>query len=165
MRSTGEVLGMADSFGLAYFKAQEAAKPQLPLEGTVLISVSRNERDGLVKVAKEFARLGMKILATEGTHAYLAKNGVGSELIKKLYEGRPNILDSITNREIQLVINTPAGKLSQHDDSYIRKTAVKYKIPYITTLSAAKAAVLGIAERRGVPGDVKSLQEYHTDIR
>jgi len=165
MRSTGEVLGMADSFGLAYFKAQEAAKPQLPLEGTVLISVSRNERDGLVKVAKEFARLGMKILATEGTHAYLAKNGVGSELIKKLHEGRPNILDSITNREIQLVINTPAGKLSQHDDSYIRKTAVKYKIPYITTLAAAKAAVLGIAERRGVPGDVKSLQEYHIDIR
>jgi carbamoyl-phosphate synthase large subunit len=164
MRSTGEVLGMADSFGLAYFKAQEAAKPQLPLDGTVLISVSRAERDGLVKVASEFARLGMKILATEGTHAYLAKNGIISEMIKKLHEGRPNILDSITNREIHLVINTPAGKLSQHDDSYIRKTAVKYKIPYITTLAAAKAAVLGIAERRTRPEEVKALQDYHKDI-
>ncbi len=164
MRSTGEVLGLSDSFGLAFYKAEEGASPRLPCEGTVLITVSERDRAGVLKVAKEFEKLGFRIKATEGTRKFLAENGVESELILKVHEGRPNIVDAIANGEIQLVINTPSGKVSQYDDSYIRKAAVKYKIPYITTLTAALAAAKGIAARRsGNPG-VKSLQEYHANI-
>src|SRR5690554_1167907 len=164
MRSTGEVLGIADSFGLAFFKAQEAAKQDLPVNGAVLISVSRRERPAVLEVAQEFRNLGMKILATEGTHIFLKENGIESEFIKKLIEGRPNILDKIMNRKINLVINTPVGKLSQYDDSYIRKAAVKYKVPYITTLAAAKATALGISEWQKKAATVKSLQTYHKEI-
>ena len=165
MRSTGEVLGLADSFGLAFYKAQEAAKSRLPMEGTVLISVSRRERPAVLKAARRFSELGFKIKATEGTHAFLAAHGIDAEPIKKLHEGRPNIADAIKNGEIQLVINTPVGKLSQHDDSYIRKSAIKYKVPHITTISAAVAAAEGIAAYRGRRRGVKSLQECHADIR
>jgi len=165
MRSTGEVLGIADSFGSAFFKAQEAAQQRLPLEGTVLITVSIKERPAVVAVARQFAELGFSIKATQGTHQFLASQGIGSELILKVYEGRPNIVDRIMNGEIQLVINTPSGKMSKHDDSYIRKTAIQYKVPYITTLAAAAAAARGIAAyRQGNPG-VKSLQSYHADIK
>ena len=165
MRSTGEVLGLADSFGLAYYKAEEGAKPALPTEGAVLISVSPYDRPAVLKPAGKFAKLGFRILATEGTHAFLTKNGIEAEVIKKLHEGRPNIIDAITNGRIQLVVNTPIGKLSQHDDSYIRKSAIKYKIPYITTLAAAVAAAEGIAAYRSGGSSVKSLQEYHADIK
>jgi len=164
MRSTGEVLGLADSPGLAFYKAQEGAKQHLPSEGSVLISVSSRERPAVLTTAKKFADLGFTIVATEGTHAFLAENGVDAELIQKLHEGRPNITDAVTNGEIQLVINTPVGKLSQHDDSYIRKSAIKYKIPYITTLSAADAAADGIKAYRQSGSQIKSLQEYHADI-
>jgi carbamoyl-phosphate synthase large subunit len=168
MRSTGEVLGMADSFGLAFYKAEAGAKMFLPMEGTVLISVCQADRPAVLKVAKRFFDLGFKIKATKGTRAFLAEHGVETEEIKKMFEGRPNIADAIMNREIHLVINTPAGKVSAHDDSYIRKSAIKYNIPYITTLSAAIAAAEGIAASRklgsaGLP--VKSLQEYHADAR
>ena len=163
MRSTGEVLGLADSFGLAFFKAEEAAKPPLPLEGTVLISTDE-KNDNLAAMAREFARLGFKILATAGTHAYLISRGVPCERINKLYEDRPNIIDAITNRQIHLVINTPVGRRGQSDDSYIRKAAVKYGIPYITTLAAAAAAVRGIAAYRQGEAGVKSLQAYHREI-
>jgi carbamoyl-phosphate synthase large subunit len=164
MRSTGEVLGMADSFGLAFFKAEEATKPELPTEGTVLISVTE-KNSTLAEIGKEFVKLGFKIKATRGTHAYLTEHGVPSEPINKLMEGRPNITDAIMNKQIQLVINTPAGRRSQTDDSYIRKTAIKYKVPYITTLAAAVASVKGIAAaRRKGRGGVKSLQSYHADI-
>ncbi|NWF91664.1 MAG: carbamoyl-phosphate synthase large subunit [Syntrophaceae bacterium] len=165
MRSTGEVLGLADSFGLAFFKAQQAAQQFLPLEGTVLITVSSKDRPAVLEVAKEFDRLGFKIKATNGTHRFLAEHGIQSELILKMHEGRPNIVDGIKNKEIQLVINTPSGKLSIHDDSYIRKAAIKYKIPYITTLAAARAAAKGIAAYRQGKGSVRSLQSYHGDIR
>ncbi|MDP8217212.1 MAG: carbamoyl-phosphate synthase large subunit, partial [Candidatus Theseobacter exili] len=165
MRSTGEVLGMSDSFGLAFYKAQEATQMVLPNKGTVLISVSNREKDGIVPVAKRFIDLGFNILATKGTHELLSNNGVTSKPVLKVHEGRPHIVDAINNKEIQLVINTPIGKLSKHDDSYIRKTAVKQKIPYITTLAAANAAASGIeAYRKGNYG-IKSLQEYHTDIK
>jgi carbamoyl-phosphate synthase large subunit len=164
MRSTGEVLGMADSFGMAFYRAQEAAKQMLPEAGTVLISVAHKEREDLLEVARGFTDLGFRVKATNGTHDFLAAEGVETEPIKKLHEGRPNIADGITNKEIQLVINTPVGKLSQHDDSYIRKTAVKYKVPYITTLAAASAAVKGIAARREKSAEVKSLRSYHADI-
>jgi carbamoyl-phosphate synthase large subunit len=165
MRSTGEVLGLADSFGLAFYKAQEAAQQTLPAEGTVLITVSENDRSAALQVAREFDRLGFKIKATNGTHKFLAGHGIESESILKMHEGRPNIVDGIKNDEIQLVINTPSGKLSKHDDSYIRKSAIKYKVPYITTLAAALAAARGVDSNRKGHGAVKSLQEYHADIR
>jgi len=165
MRSTGEVLGMADSFGLAFYKAQEGAKSCLPTEGTVLISVSRRDRPGVLKPARRFQELGFQIKATEGTHAFLTAHDITAEPIHKLHEGRPNIVDAIVNGEIQLVINTPVGKLSQDDDSYIRKAAIKHKIPHITTISAAVAAAEGIAAWCGGPGETKSLQECHADIR
>ena len=164
MRSTGEVLGMAADFGLAFYKAQAAAKSCLPHEGTVLVSVCSPDHQGVLDPARRFARLGFRILATEGTHRFLAANGVPCEMIKKLSEGRPNILDAIANREINLVINTPIGGLSQHDDSYLRKAAIKYKVPYITTLAAAKAAAEGITAFRSGKAEVRSLQEYHASI-
>ncbi len=164
MRSTGEVLGLAPSFGLAYFKAEEAAKPALPVSGTVLISLALKNDPLAIEAAKLFADLGFTIKATEGTLAFLSGLGIRSEHILKMHEGRPNIPDGIMNGEIQLVVNTPSGKLSQYDDSYIRKTAIKYKIPYITTLAAAVAAAKGIAAWRKGKSGVKALQEYHADI-
>ncbi len=165
MRSTGEVLGLADSFGMAFYKAEEAAKSTLPEKGTVLITVAGKDRRGVLGVARQFADLGFEIKATRGTQEFLAENGVESNLILKLHEGRPNIDDAIKNGQIQLVINTPIGKASQYDDSYIRKAAIKYKVPYITTIAAASAAAKGIAALRKGRSGVKSLQEYHGDIR
>jgi len=165
MRSTGEVLGMADSFGLAFYKSQEGAQQTLPSEGTVLLTVSANDKPAVLEVASRFDKLGFKIKATGGTQGFLSEQGIDCEHIQKMHEGRPNIEDSIKNDEIQLVINTPSGKLSKHDDSYIRKTAIKYKIPYITTLAAALAAAKGIESNQKGHGSVKSLQEYHQDIK
>ncbi len=165
MRSTGEVLGMADSYGMAFFKAQEAAKQELPVSGSVLMSISNPDKEAALDVARQFSNLGMKIISTQGTYDYLKEKGIDSELVRKLHEGRPNILDLIVNRQIRLVVNTPAGKQSKHDDSYIRKAAIKHKIPYITTLRSAMASAHGITERRKRPTVVKSLQEYHTDIK
>jgi len=165
MRSTGEVLGLADSFGLAFYKAEEAVQQVLPSEGTVLITVSERDRTGVLDVARGFAELGFKIKATNGTHKFLTGQGIESEPILKMHEGRPNIVDGIKNREIQLIINTPSGKLSQYDDSYIRKAAIQYKVPYITTIAAATAAVRGITAFRRGHGQVRSLQSYHQDIR
>jgi len=165
MRSTGEVLGIANSFGLAFFKAQEAAQQQLPPEGTVLISLANKEVSATLEVSRQFTELGFKIRATRGTHQFLASHGIESDSILKMHEGRPNIADGIKNGEIQLVINTPSGKLSQYDDSYIRKAAIKYKVPYITTLAAAAAAAKGIAAYRKGKAAVKSLQSYHADIK
>jgi len=165
MRSTGEVLGLADSFGLAFYKAEEATQQVLPSEGTVLITVSEKDRAEAVDVGRRFVELGFKIKATNGTHKFLTSRGIPSEPILKMHEGRPNIVDGIKNKEIQLVINTPVGKLSQYDDSYIRKAAIQYKIPYITTLAAAIAAVRGIAANRRGHGSVRSLQSYHGEIK
>jgi carbamoyl-phosphate synthase large subunit len=165
MRSTGEVLGLADSFGLAFYKAQEGAQQTLPADGTVLITVAENDRSAVLQVAREFDKLGFRIKATNGTHKFLAGHGIESESILKMHEGRPNIVDGIKNHEIQLVINTPSGKLSKHDDSYIRKSAIKYKVPYITTVAAALAAARGIDRNRKGHGTVKSLQDYHKDLR
>ncbi|MFC1579983.1 carbamoyl-phosphate synthase large subunit [Thermodesulfobacteriota bacterium] len=165
MRSTGEVLGLASTFGLAFYKAQEAAQQVLPSEGRVLLTVSENDRPAVLEVANQFHKLGLKIIATKGTHAFLTENGVPAEPIQKMHEGRPNIVDSIKNGEINLVVNTPSGKLSKHDDSYIRKAAIKYKVPYITTLAAAAAAAKGISAHRKGHGEVKSLQRYHADIQ
>jgi carbamoyl-phosphate synthase large subunit len=165
MRSTGEVLGLADSFGLAYFKAQEATGQRLPLQGTVLITVAERDRGPVVtEAAREFTRLGFSLRATAGTGAFLAEHGVEAEHILKLYEGRPNIADAVKNGEIQLVVNTPAGRATEFDDSYIRKAAIRYRVPYLTTTAAALAAAKGIAAHRESPGEVRSLQSYHREL-
>ena len=163
MRSTGEVLGLAGDPGLAFFRAQLAANQKLPTEGTVLITVVDEDKSGAYETARLFHELGFTIRATGGTAKYLNDNGVPALEILKLHQGRPNITDAIKNGEIQLVINTPSGKRSVHDDSYIRKSAVRYKVPYITTIAAAQAAARGIAAVRkaGKEEEVASLQQYH----
>jgi carbamoyl-phosphate synthase large subunit len=167
MRSTGEVLGMADSFELAYYKAQEATQSSLPTSGTVFISVNDSDKADVLEAARVFASSGFKILATEGTCKFLKENDLDCEGIKKIYEGSPNIADSIAKKEISLIINTPMTKRSEFDDSYIRKIAIKHKVPYITTVTAALASAKGIAAY--IKNDLqetvkKSLQEYHGDI-
>jgi carbamoyl-phosphate synthase large subunit len=164
MKSTGEVLGIASSFGLAFYKAQEAAGMKLPAEGTVLISVTDNDQEDILEVATRLKKLGFQILATKGTKAFLDTNGVESDLALKLHEGRPNITDDIYNGRIQMVINTPAGRKGKYADSYIRKAAIQHKIPYITTTDAARATVAGIATAKQVPVEVKSLQEYKLGV-
>jgi carbamoyl-phosphate synthase large subunit len=160
MRSTGEVLGMADSFEMAFYKAIEAAKPSLPMEGTVLVSLAEKPPIALL-VAQEFHALGFHIVATKGTAAYLQQNGVPAEPIRKLHEGRPHIADAIKSGKIHLVVNTPAGRRSEYDDSYIRRTAIRHQVPYFTTLPAALASARGIRARRQGGGGVRSLQAYH----
>jgi carbamoyl-phosphate synthase large subunit len=166
MRSTGEVLGLAPSFGLAYFKAQQAAQPALPLKGTVFISVVDKDKPPILDVARRFHALGFRIKATDGTYAFLTQNGVPCERSFKIHEyQRPNVLDEVMSAGIQLIVNTPIGKKSQADDAYIRKAAIKYKIPYITTIAAARASVLGIEAYQAGHAVVKSLQSYHKDIQ
>ena len=164
MRSTGEVLGMADSYGMAFFKAQEATSTPLPVNGTVLITIADRDKDKIIEAAQNFRDMGFKILSTGGTRDFLAKHGIEATPILKVHEGRPNIVDAIKNHEIDLVVNTPAGRLSEYDDSYIRKNAIKYKIPYITTTSAALSSAKGIRERQNGEYKVKSLQDYHSEI-
>ncbi len=166
MRSTGEVLGIASTSGEAFFKAEEAASQLLPTSGTVIISVNNRDKDQVVEVARSFHESGFKILSTEHTCQILNENGIPAERVKKLHEGRPNIVDLITNGEIELIINTPAGKDSIHDDSYFRKSAIRSRVPYITTIAAAKAAAEGIAYvKNHKAGELKSLQEWHSEIR
>ncbi len=165
MRSTGEVLGLADTFGEAFYKAQEATKTGLPLEGRVLISVSDRDKPELIEVARGFYDAGFELAATGGTADMIEDAGIPVRRLKKVFEGRPNLLDSIANGEIDLIVNTPAGKESIHDDSYIRKGAIKAKIPYMTTMAAAKATAAGILEVKRNPNkQLKSLQEIHASI-
>jgi carbamoyl-phosphate synthase large subunit len=166
MRSTGEVLGLSASVGEAFFKAQEATQTRLPLSGTVLISVNRKDKAEVVEVGKAFKEAGFKIVATGNTCALLKEAGVEAQLVKKLYEGRPNVLDLITNGDIDLIINSPIGNDSVHDDSYLRKAAIKAKVPYMTTIAAARATAEGIlyVQKTG-NGEVHSLQALHGQIR
>ena len=165
MRSTGEVLGMADSFGAAYYKAQDAAKSCLPLSGKVLMTVADRDKQAAVNVARRFTELGFSIIATSGTRDFLQKNGIEAALVNKMHEVRPHMADCIKNGDVQLVINTPLGKSSKEDDSHIRKAAIGYRIPYVTTIAAALSAVQGIAAFKQQSPSVKSLQSYHADIR
>ena len=166
MRSTGEVLGLSPYYGKAFYKAQEATQSRLPLGGTVLISVNRKDKAEVVEVARQFAENGFKIIATETTCKLINEAGIPAERVNKLQEGRPNILDLITNGKIDLIINSPVGKDSIHDDSYLRKSAIKAKIPYMTTIAAAKATAKGIhnVKKHGL-GEVQSLQELHSLIK
>ena len=166
MRSTGEVLGIARNFGEAFYKAEEATKTELPTEGTVLISVSDRDKPELVEVARGIHDCGFKLMATGGTYKMIADAGIPVKKIAKINEGRPNILDAITNGEINLIINTPNDKKGAVDDSYIRKSAIKYRIPYMTTMAAAKATIEGIrAAKSDDVFEIHSLQEYHGMIK
>ncbi len=166
MRSTGEVLGMASTFGLAYYKSQEAADGALPTApgGRMLVSLSERP-DSAAHVVREFQKLGFSIVGTEGTIKWLNAHGIEGTVVHKINEGRPNVLDMILNREVSLVLNTPSARRdSRADDASIRQAAIKYKVPYLTTLAAAQAAAHGIRSARDSHGRVKSLQEYHADI-
>ena len=165
MRSTGEVLGLSDFYGDAFYKAQEAAGMKLPLKGKVLISVNRKDKAEVAEVAKHFHECGFEIAATGATCELIREAGIPARLVKKLYEGRPHVLDMITNGEFDLVINSPVGKDSVNDDSYLRKAAVKARVPYMTTIAAARATASGIFYvRTHESGKVSSLQELHGQI-
>lgn len=165
MRSTGEVLGLSPHYGEAFYKAQEATQSRLPLSGTVLISVNRKDRAEVAEIARSFAEDGFDIVATGTTCDLIREAGVEAEKVKKLYEGRPNILDMITNGKIQLIVNSPVGKDSVHDDSYLRKAAIKAKVPYMTTIAAARATAKGIRYvKENGNGEVKPLQQLHSEI-
>jgi carbamoyl-phosphate synthase large subunit len=161
MKATGEVMGLAESFELAFFKAQEAAGARLPLEGGALLTVADKDKPALLPVAQRLEKLGIAIHATEGTGHFLAENGIASTPIKKLHEGRPNIVDAIINGELNLVINTPVGRYSKYDDSYIRMTAIQQKVPYVTTMAAAVATVAGIEAKLERDAEPKALQDYY----
>ena len=165
MRATGEVMGIADTFGLAFYKAEEAAGAKLPTEGNVLLTVADKDKEELLPIAKRMKSLGFNIYSTEGTAEFLNKNSVDAKVLKKLHEGRPNIADAIKNKEIHLIVNTPIGKTGKHDDSYIRMKAIQHKIPYITSLAAAGATVEGIDAAKNSNIFPKSLQDYYKELK
>ena len=165
MRSTGEVLGISSDFGDAFYKAEEATQSKLPVSGTALLSISDRDKGELIEVAKGLYDCGFSLMATEGTCAMIQEAGIPVSKIAKIAEGRPNILDVITNKTITLIVNTPNDKKGATDDSYIRKAAIKNKIPYMTTMAAAKATVEGIrSAQKHHKLPVKSLQEFHAEI-
>ncbi len=165
MRATGEVMGIADTFGLASYKAQEAAGTKLPVKGNVLLTVADKDKPYLVPLAQRLKKLGFNIYTTEGTGRFLKEKGIENTVVKKLHEGRPNIADAIKNQEVNFIINTPVGRSGKYDDSYIRIKAIQYKIPYITSLTAAEASIEGIEAI--IKGKIlpKALQDYYKDLQ
>ena len=161
MRATGEVMGMANTFGLAFYKAQEAAGSKLPVKGNVLLTVADKDKPALLPTARKIKELGFTIFATENTSSFLRKNKIPNKKIMKLHEGRPNILDAIKNNEIHLIINTPVGRYSKYDDSFIRMTAIQKKVPYVTTIAAAEASIRGIEAIIKEKESPKCLQDYY----
>ena len=165
MRSTGEVMGIADSFGMAFAKAQISADGALPLTGTIFVTVNDNDKNTVIPIVRRFHGLGFRVLATEGTARHLRARGIPAARVLKVYEGRPNAIDLLLSGEIQLLINTPLGKLTQQDDYAIRRAALQHRVPYTTTLSAASAASDAIIALRSRAGEVRSLQEWHAQAR
>jgi carbamoyl-phosphate synthase large subunit len=161
MRSTGEAMGLADSFGMAFAKAQIAADGSLPLEGAIFVTVNDSDKPTVLPIVRRFHELGFRILATEGTQRYLRARGVPAERVMKVHEGRPNAIDLIVSGEVHLLINTPLGKFTQADDYAIRRAALMHRVPYTTTMSAASAAGDAIIALRSRTGSVRSLQEWH----
>jgi carbamoyl-phosphate synthase large subunit len=161
MRSTGEVMGLADSFGMAFAKAQIAAEGSLPLTGTVFVTVNDSDKPTLGPIVRRLHELGFRILGTEGTARYLRARGIPVERVAKVHEGRPNAIDLIVSGDVQLLINTPLGKFTQADDYAIRRAALMHRVPYTTTMSAASAACDAIIALRSRAGSVRSLQEWH----
>ncbi len=165
MRSTGEVLGLSYSYGLAFFKAQEATQTILPPAGAVLFTIADRDKNAAIEPARRFRELGFRIMATEGTHTFLKDKGIDTISVSKLGLGLPSLVDLMKNGQVQLLVNTPSGRKGSADSSDIRRAAIKRKIPYITTTTAAIAAAKGIAARREGDPKVRSLQQYHADIR
>ncbi len=161
MRSTGEVMGIDTDFGRAFAKAQLGAGQALPLTGTMFISVSDRDKEAVVAIAKDCLELGFKLLSTEGTQRYLRSQGLDVEKVLKVHEGRPHIVDAIKNQEVQLIINTPSGNEAQQDAQEIRRTAITYKVPLVTTLAGARATVAAIRALQAGQLEVRSIQEYH----
>ncbi len=161
MKSTGEVMGIADSFGMAFAKAQISADGALPLEGTVMVTVNDQDKPTVLPIARRFHEMGFRIITTSGTGKYLSARGVPNTVVQKVHEGRPHAADLIVSGEIQLLINTPLGKLTQRDDYLIRREALQHRVPYTTTMSAASAACDAILALRSRAGTVRSLQEWH----
>jgi len=164
MRSTGEVMGIDNDFGMAFAKSQIAAQSRLPLEGTVFISVKNRDKRNIIFIAKKLRDLGFKIVATRGTAKVLSNNGIPVEVVAKVGEGRPNVVDMIKNREIDLIINTPSGGRAQLESSIIRKEAIIRDIPFVTTVSGAEATVYAIERLKSGFITVKSIQEHHQEI-
>jgi carbamoyl-phosphate synthase large subunit len=161
MRSTGEVMGFADSFGMAFAKAQIAAEGSLPLSGAIFVTVNDSDKPTVAPIVRRFHEMGFRILATDGTQKYLRARGIPAERVGKVHEERPNAIDLIVSGEIQLLINTPLGKFTQADDYAIRRAALVHRVPYTTTMSAASAASDAILALRSRAGSVRSLQEWH----
>ncbi|MFW6388456.1 MAG: carbamoyl phosphate synthase large subunit, partial [Desulfohalobiaceae bacterium] len=162
MRSTGEVMGIDRSFGLAFVKSQLAAGQHLPSQGRVFISVNDRDKPHIVEPARTFVSLGLSLVATQGTAELLAQNGIEAQRVNKVYEGRPNVIDMIKNKEIDLVINTSSGKMTIQDSSSLRQATIIYNIPYTTTLAGAKALAQALQEMQGTGLGVCCLQEYHS---
>ena len=161
MRATGEVMGIGPNFGIAFYKAQSATGAKLPLEGNVLLTVADKDKIALAPIAKKISALGFQIFATEGTAKVLTARGIQNTLIKKINEGQPNIADAIKNGELHLIVNTPHGRGSQTDDSYIRTMAIQRKLPYVTSLAAAEATAAGIAAANKYKIEPQALQDYY----
>ena len=164
MRSTGEVMGIADSFGSAFARAELAAGNGLPLEGSVFLTVNDRDKPAAVPIARRFHELGYRLVATGGTAQYLRSLGIPCEVVLKVHEGRPHAMDLLVNGEVQLLVNTPMGKHAQRDDYTLRQAAIAHKVPYTTTLSAAAAASDAILALRSRAPSVRSLQEWHETI-
>ncbi len=165
MRSTGEVMGIADTFGWAFAKAQIGADGALPLEGTIFVTVNDGDKPTVTPIVRRFHEMGFKLVATEGTARYLQRRGIACERVNKVWEGRPNAVDLIISGKVQLLINTPLGKYSQRDDYELRRAALMHRVPYTTTMSAAAAACDAVIALRSSPGDVLSLQERYRTHR
>jgi carbamoyl-phosphate synthase large subunit len=165
MKSTGEVMGIAPEFGAAFWKAQTAAGNPLPKEGAVLLSVRDEDKEGLVPVALAFAEMGFELLATAGTHAHLAGRGIGTRVVHKRGEARPDLVDAMINGEVQLVVNTVVGRRSRLDEGVIRRTCLSHSIPIVSTIAAAQAAAEAIAHHRaGESARPVALQDYHESL-
>ena len=164
MRSTGEVMGISDSFGSAFAKAQLAARNGLPLEGAILVTVNDSDKPNVTPIARRFHEMGFTLHATAGTAKYLRARGIPVSRVFKVHEGRPNCLDMIVNGDVQLLVNTPLGKHAQWDDYTLRQAAIRNRVAYTTTLSAASAASDAILSLRSRPSTVRSLQEWQQDI-
>jgi len=161
MRSTGEVMGIADSFGMAFAKAQIMVDGALPLEGGICVTVNDRDKEQVVPIVRRFHEMGFRILATDGTRRYLMARGIAAGPVAKVHEGRPNAIDLMVSGQVQLLVNTPLGKLTQKDDYAMRRAALEYRVPYTTTLSAASAAGDAIIALKSRQGSVRSLQEWH----
>ncbi len=165
MRSTGEVMGTAESFGTAFYKAQLAADNGLPMSGAIFVSVNDSDKKNLTPIVRRFHELGFELYATEGTARHLRAVGIPAKRVFKVHEGRPHVIDLILNGQVQMLINTPMGKRAQQDDYSMRQAAIAHRVPYTTTLSAASAACDAILAIRSRPATVTSLQEWHAKIQ